>query len=78
MPSQLATLHASALTLAQLILALYQPAPPEVIARTQEALQRLQRSPSAWQFAQGLLERPNDQVKFFGVLIVIVKINTER
>lgn len=68
----------SLLTLRQLVLSLYQPAPPEVIARTQEALQRLQRSHSGWQFAYGMLERPNDQVKFFGALIIIIKLNTER
>lgn len=61
----------------QLVLALYSPAPPEVIARTQEALQRLQRSPAGWQFAHGMLERDNNQVKFFGALTIIIKLNTE-
>lgn len=61
----------------QLILALYRPAPPEVIARTQDALQRLQRSQLGWQFAHGMLERPDDQVKFFGALTIIIKLNTE-
>ncbi|KAK7736290.1 member of the karyopherin-beta [Cytospora paraplurivora] len=60
-----------------LILSLYRPAPPEVIARTQDALQRLQRSPLGWQFAHGLLERPGDQIKFFGALTIIIKLNTE-
>ncbi|KUI65497.1 hypothetical protein VM1G_00937 [Cytospora mali] len=60
-----------------LILSLYRPAPPEVIARTQEALQRLQRSPLGWQFAHGMLERSGDQIKFFGALTIIIKLNTE-
>ncbi|KAL2289108.1 hypothetical protein FJTKL_02920 [Diaporthe vaccinii] len=60
-----------------LILALYRPAPPEVISRTQDALQRLQRSQLGWQFAHGMLERPDDQVKFFGALTIIIKLNTE-
>lgn len=61
----------------QLVLALYSPASPEVIARTQDVLQRLQRSPAGWQFAHGMLERDNDQVKFFGALTIIIKLNTE-
>lgn len=65
------------LNVLQLVLALYSPASPDAIARTQDVLQRLQRSPAGWQFAHGMLERDNDQVKFFGALTIIVKLNTE-
>ncbi|PFH55465.1 hypothetical protein XA68_18268 [Ophiocordyceps unilateralis] len=36
-----------------------------------------QCSPQAWSFIQDLLERPDDKVKFFGVLTVIIKLNKE-
>lgn len=65
------------LTQSQLVLALYSPASPGTIARTQDVLQRLQRSPLGWQFAHDMLERDNDQVKFFGALTIIIKLNTE-
>ncbi|KAM0550766.1 hypothetical protein ACHAPJ_008629 [Fusarium lateritium] len=60
-----------------LILTLYQPNPPEIIARTQAVLSRLQGSPQAWGLARDLLGRPEEQVKFFGALTIIIKLNTE-
>ncbi|KAF4811013.1 Importin beta-like protein kap111 [Colletotrichum tropicale] len=60
-----------------LVLALYEPAPPEAIARIQEVLHRLQRSPSGWWIARDLLSHNDDKVKFFGALTLIVKLNTE-
>ncbi|KAK5988739.1 Importin beta-like protein [Cladobotryum mycophilum] len=60
-----------------LILALYEPNPPEVISRTQAILSRLQSSSQAWSLAHHLLERPNEKIKFFGALTIIVKLNTE-
>ncbi|KAI0976037.1 armadillo-type protein [Xylaria arbuscula] len=61
-----------------LINELYKPNPPETISQIQEALQRLQKSPQGWQLAQSLLGRPGDNIKFFGALTIIVKLNTER
>ncbi|KAH0426882.1 hypothetical protein CcaCcLH18_10058 [Colletotrichum camelliae] len=61
-----------------LVLALYEPAPPDTIARIQEILHRLQRSPSGWWIARDLLSHCDDKVKFFGALTLIVKLNTER
>ncbi|KAI1757444.1 armadillo-type protein [Xylaria castorea] len=61
-----------------LINELYKPNPPETISQIQEALQRLQRSPQGWQLAQSLLARPGDNIRFFGALTIIVKLNTER
>ncbi|KAI0874727.1 armadillo-type protein [Hypoxylon argillaceum] len=61
-----------------LINELYKPNPPEKISQIQEALQRLQKSPQGWQLAQSLLARPGDNIKFFGALTIIVKLNTER
>ncbi|KZL75180.1 importin 13 [Colletotrichum incanum] len=60
-----------------MVLALYQPAPPETIARIQETLHRMQRSPSGWWIARDLLGHADDKVKFFGALTLIVKLNTE-
>ncbi|WQF75826.1 Putative armadillo-like helical protein [Colletotrichum destructivum] len=60
-----------------LVLALYQPAPPQTIARIQETLHRMQRSPSGWWIARDLLAHADDKVKFFGALTLIVKLNTE-
>ncbi|KAI1431402.1 armadillo-type protein [Xylaria sp. CBS 124048] len=61
-----------------LINELYRPNPPEKVARLQEVLQSLQKSPQGWQLAQGLLARHGDNIKFFGALTIIVKLNTER
>ncbi|KEY67281.1 hypothetical protein S7711_04534, partial [Stachybotrys chartarum IBT 7711] len=62
----------------QLILSLYEPNTPDYIARTQSTLSRLQTSPQAWLLARHLLGRPDEKVKFFGALTIIIKINTER
>jgi hypothetical protein len=56
---------------------LYQPNPPAVISRIQEVLQTVQKSPDGWRVADGLLGRPGDNVKFFAVLTIVVKLNTE-
>jgi hypothetical protein len=61
-----------------LIQALYQPAPPQTIARIQEVLQTLQKSAEGWQLAQSLLSSRDENIKFFGALTLIVKLNTER
>ncbi|KAK2000503.1 hypothetical protein LX36DRAFT_654334 [Colletotrichum falcatum] len=60
-----------------MVLALYQPAPPETIARIQDTLHRMQRAPSGWGIARDLLGHADDKVKFFGALTLIVKLNTE-
>ncbi|KAI0115812.1 armadillo-type protein [Nemania sp. FL0031] len=60
-----------------LINELYKPNPPGTVSQIQEALQRLQKSPQGWQLAQSLLARPGDNIKFFGALTIIVKLNTE-
>ncbi len=63
---------------------MYRPGtPPATIARIQDALQRLQKSPEGWRVAQHLLDLPKDslndtEIKFFGVLTIIIKLNTER
>ncbi len=56
---------------------------PGTISKIQEMLQRIQKSPQGWQLAQALLDKPvqsptDDQIKFFGALTIIVKLNTER
>ncbi|KAF5026395.1 hypothetical protein F66182_1523 [Fusarium sp. NRRL 66182] len=63
--------------LESLILSLYQPNPPETIARTQAILTRLQGSPQAWSFARDLLGRSEEKVQFYGALTIIIKLNTE-
>lgn len=66
------------LTQYQLIQALYSPNPPETIAAIQEVLQRLQKSEQGWQLAQSLISHPDNNIKFFAALTLIVKLNKER
>ncbi|KAI0458355.1 armadillo-type protein [Xylaria acuta] len=73
-----ATLPATLPEVEHLINELYKPNPPETISQIQETLQQLQKSPQGWQLAQSLLARPGDNIKFFGALTIIVKLNTER
>lgn len=61
----------------QLVLSLYQPNTPEVIANTQALLAQIQGLPQAWSLSKELLSRPDEKVQFFGVLTIIVKLNTE-
>ena len=56
---------------------------PAEIASVQSTLQSIQKSPDGWRVAQHLLGRPvkaptDDQIKFFGALTIVVKLNTER
>ncbi|KAF4450596.1 hypothetical protein F53441_6257 [Fusarium austroafricanum] len=61
-----------------LILSLYQPnISPEFIAQTQASLSQLQGSPEAWDLAGHLLGRPAQEVKFFGALTIVIKLNNE-
>lgn len=60
-----------------LVIQLYQPGAPEKIAKTQETLQRLQRSTEGWQLASSLLNHQNQHVRFFAALTFIVKLNTD-
>jgi hypothetical protein len=62
---------------AQLVLQLYQPSASQTVAKTQEALQKLQRSPEGWQLANSLLGSQAESVRFFGALTFIVKLNTD-
>lgn len=66
------------LTRHQLIQALYSPNPPETVAAIQEVLQRLQKSEQGWQLAQSLISHPDNNIKFFAALTLIVKLNKER
>ncbi|KAI0127513.1 armadillo-type protein [Xylariales sp. AK1849] len=56
---------------------LYEPNSSSAISQIQEVLLGLQKSPEGWQIAEGLLARSGDNVKFFGALTFIVKLNTE-
>lgn len=49
-----------------------------MIASTQAALARIQSLPQAWPLSKQLLGRPDEKVQFFGVLTIIIKLNTER
>ncbi|ORY69497.1 armadillo-type protein [Pseudomassariella vexata] len=61
----------------RLVKTLYEPNSAQTIFQVQEVLQRLQKSPEGWQLAEGLLSRPDDNLKFFGALTIIVKLNTD-
>lgn len=54
----------------------YQPGNPAVIAKINEELQRLQHSDDGWRLADGLLGSTEEQVRFFGALTFMVKLNS--
>ncbi|PKS11859.1 hypothetical protein jhhlp_001153 [Lomentospora prolificans] len=60
-----------------LIHALYEPVPPAAVSQIQDILHRVQRSTQAWSVARDLLARPDEKVRFFGALTLIVKLNTD-
>ncbi|KAL8828270.1 MAG: hypothetical protein Q9191_002691, partial [Dirinaria sp. TL-2023a] len=59
----------------RLVKALY--APGGYDARIEDVLQRYQRSPRGWAFADELLQSQDSQVRYFGALTFIVKINND-
>ncbi|KAI9746575.1 MAG: hypothetical protein M1818_000288 [Claussenomyces sp. TS43310] len=61
----------------KLIQDLYRPGSSQEIAKIQETLQQLQRSPRGWQLANSLLESHDETVKFFGALTFTVKLNLD-
>jgi hypothetical protein len=65
------------LTTDQLIQELYRPGSPQQISRIQETLHALQKSADGWQLASNLLESSDENVKFFGALTFIVKLNSD-
>lgn len=62
----------------QLILSFYDANHPGSINTAQSLLADFQSSSQAWTIASGLLNRPDEKVKFFGALTIIVKLNRER
>ncbi|TVY38169.1 Importin beta-like protein [Lachnellula subtilissima] len=70
-------LPASLEEVVSLIVQLYQPGAPETIAKSQETLQALQRSPQGWQLANSLCTSENENVRFFAALTFTVKLNTD-
>jgi hypothetical protein len=61
----------------QLITQLYSPGRPDQVFKTQETLQKLQRSPEGWQLASSLMNNKDQQIRFFAALTFIVKLNTD-
>ena len=59
----------------RLIQALYTPGAD--VARIQDVLQRYQRSYQGWAFADELFKSQDPQVRFFGALTFIIKINND-
>ncbi|KAI0389856.1 armadillo-type protein [Xylariaceae sp. FL0594] len=62
----------------KLVIELYNPNRSRPVRRINEILQQFQKSSAGWKLAYTLLERPDTQVKFFGALTLIVKLNTDR
>ncbi|EPQ62290.1 BgtA-21035 [Blumeria graminis f. sp. tritici] len=60
-----------------LIKRLYGVGKPEDIVRTQIVLHKLQLSSQGWQLANALLNRDDNQLRFFAALTIIVKLNTD-
>jgi hypothetical protein len=61
----------------QLITQLYSHGRPGQVVKTQETLQKLQRSPEGWQLASSLMNNKDQQIRFFAALTFIVKLNTD-
>ncbi|TKA77504.1 hypothetical protein B0A49_00794 [Cryomyces minteri] len=61
----------------QLVIQLYEPGSPKIIAAIQEHLQTLQRSTNGWQMADALLGSQDPKVRFFGALTFTVKLNLD-
>jgi hypothetical protein len=61
----------------KMILTLYEPVPPETIARVQAALHGLQRTARGWALARDLLCRTDEKVRFFGALTLAEKLNSD-
>lgn len=60
-----------------LVLRLLDPRFAHEIEKNNRELQELQKSPEAWQIADGLLNSTNSNVRFFGALTFAVKLNLE-
>ena len=61
----------------QLVQRLYLPGSAQEIPQIQEILQKLQRSSTGWQMADGLLQSQDANVRFFGALTLTIKINKD-
>ncbi|KAK4227944.1 putative importin [Podospora fimiseda] len=59
-----------------LIRELYRPFQPDV-ARIQDVLHRLQKSPEGWQLAQTLITHREDEIRFFAALTLMIKLNRD-
>lgn len=57
---------------------MYESKTPENIATNQALLANFQSLPQAWILARELLQRPDEKVRFFGALTIIIKLNRER
>lgn len=69
--------NADRLYTAQLVQRLYLPGSPQEITRIQNALQKIQRSQEGWRLADALLRSNDNNVRFFGALTFLMKINKD-
>lgn len=69
-PSSTNTIHGL-----QLIQQFYAPGHSQEASRIHNALQKIQRSSEGWQLADALLRSQDDNVRFFGALTFLIKIN---
>ena len=61
----------------KLVKQFYGPNDPEDFARLDAALKTVQKSANAFQFADSLLDSSDTNVRFFGALTFVVKINKD-
>jgi hypothetical protein len=61
----------------QLVKRLYQPGSPRLITEINDQLQRVQLSSHGWQVADALLSSDDGNVRFFGALTFMVKLNND-
>lgn len=61
----------------RLIQRLYKPGKPQVISSIEKHLQWHQRSPNGWNMADALLRSTDSNIRFFGALTLVVKLNQD-
>ncbi|KAF1957267.1 ARM repeat-containing protein [Byssothecium circinans] len=61
----------------KLVKLLYDPGHAKKVAETEATLRVLQRSPQGWEIGDGLLNNPEENVRFFGALTLTVKLNAD-
>lgn len=76
-PSHAVSLPQTVAEVEQLVIRLYQPGHPVLIANINDQLQQLQRSEHGWKLADELMGSEERAVRFYAALTFTVKLNNE-